>query len=123
MKTDAEKLEDALVAANALYPNDPAPVLAREVHRLRAVLAKEEADCLKMIDERDAREAIINELCAAGGLCLGFDFEWSSHYGFADAVRDVQAHVAALREDKKRLGDKAAALRVLCLKHGIAVTD
>lgn len=52
-----------------------------------------EREILQLIDERDERERVIDAILDA---VLGPRRpEWSSHYGFADAVRDVQECIAS----------------------------
>lgn len=77
---------------------------------LKEALAKEERACSEEIANRDHREDVINRLCTAAGHAFSFDFEWTSHYGFEDAIRDVwnkhdalKAEVEARKKDSEIL--------------------
>ncbi|MDX2187781.1 MAG: hypothetical protein SFV32_12670 [Opitutaceae bacterium] len=82
-----------------------AETLARAYRQLRVErdeltrkLKYEEKICSDVIRERDYREDVINRLCDAAGHKFCKDFEWTSHYGFEDAIRDVEDKVDGMRE-------------------------
>ena len=56
-----------------------------------------EKDCCQLIDERDERDEVIDALMAQ---VLGGDRkEWSSAYGFNDAVVDVECRIKDMEKD------------------------
>lgn len=63
---------------------------------LRTMAASHERQLLRVIDERDNREEVINEIL---GLVLGEGRqEWSSAYGFGDSINDVAERMQALAQ-------------------------
>lgn len=65
-----------------------------------------EREVLKVIDERDHRESIIDQLCDA---VLGVDrHEWSSAYHYEDAVTEVQERIASLNSEQQDEDDEEA---------------
>lgn len=68
--------------------------------RLMARVKELEKDCCQLIDDRDERDEVIDALMAQvlGGDCK----EWSSAYGFNDAVVDVECRMKELEKDAER---------------------
>jgi hypothetical protein len=68
-----------------------------------------EKEMLAVIDERDKREEVINAILDE---VLGLDrHEWSSAYGFADAVEDVKTRMHAIEREHSGLESEIEDLR------------
>lgn len=67
-----------------------APVGVEEMQRR---LEREESDHLRTIDQRDAAEDALSRMFQA---VTGRVAEWSSAWGYTDAIEEVEEHVAAL---------------------------
>lgn len=79
-------------------------------HAMPATNTKDlEAEITKLIEQRDEREAVIDQLCDA---VLGDDRpEWSSVYFFSNAVADVESHMAGINQAKQMTNESAADLQ------------
>jgi hypothetical protein len=75
--------------------------LKKRVKALNEACESHESVGEKIIRERDEAEEIIDRLCALAGHRNGFEFEWSSNYGFEDAVLDVGDKIDAMRQGRE----------------------
>lgn len=100
-----ESAADVYRAMLAVAPTPPAEQPTKVETTYARQHAAHEAELTALIQERDHREEIIDDLCDA---VLGPDrAEWSSAYYFEDAVSEVQERIAEL-EDRKECRDSNA---------------
>lgn len=95
------RLEDALRALDESPLNFPRFEFHELAEAVRAHLAtpqadeaKREAEVLEILKERDDRQHVIDEILTR---VLGYDRpEWSSGYGYRDAIEEVEDRMAEL---------------------------
>lgn len=92
IRRDADKVVAALKALPDLRDAG--------IARLQETLRKEGQAHDNTIRQRDATE---EALSAAYGAVMGYSPEWSSHYGFDDAVSDIEDRVMALEAENEAL--------------------
>ena len=69
--------------------------MPKRIAELEAQVADEEKNHESTIIERDGLENVINKLMEAVGLTNGHDYEWSSDFGYGEAIALVEQKVAA----------------------------
>ena len=111
----ADKYRDLTVGhGTAKARTELQQAITRQAEALASACAKIErleASELQLIDQRDHREEIINQLCDA---VLGDDrHEWSSDYHFEDAVEEVEVKEAVLSAEVSELYQLRAQLAAL----------
>lgn len=78
--------------------------LRAEVEGLKAEFANEEEAANDLPAERDRLEGIIEKLCEA----VGFTPEWTSRYGYREAIEQADVTVRELRTKVERLEEVAS---------------
>lgn len=81
---------------SALVPATTVAELRDEILELKAQLAREEHDHGTTIDSRDRAEEALSDVFMA---VTGREAEWSSAWGFADAIQEVEEHMLALTKE------------------------
>lgn len=96
LTTDRDEWKEAAIGAVSLGNAE-----CKKNEALRTANADLERSETQLIEERDRREEVINQLCDA---VLGVDrYEWSSAYSFADAVEEVEVKTAVLDKEVSEL--------------------
>jgi len=89
--------------------------LRAEVEEMQRRLDREESDHGRTIDQRDAAEDALGRMFQA---VTGRTAEWSSAWGYVDAIEEVEEHVATLATERDQL---AAALEAGRRNAGVLV--
>jgi hypothetical protein len=103
VRRQRDELRDRLESALAQRPPS-APVGVEEMQRR---LDREESDHGRTIDQRDAAEDALGRMFQA---VTGRVAEWSSAWGYTDAIEEVEEHVAALARQPAAVDGLAARL-------------
>lgn len=83
--------------SNALIAmDDYAKELRAELDEVKLKLEKEEKTCLQVIDERDVCEEVIGDMYS---LITGNDPEWSTHFGYKEAMEDCSNLINSMRSE------------------------
>ncbi len=78
-----------------------------EAKELRRQLDREESDHGRTIGQRDAAEDALSRMFQAA---TGRQAEWSSAWGYVDAIEEVEEHVAAVAQQPAVVGDGVGGL-------------
>src|SRR5690606_35755085 len=102
-KYDAEARHDDFAALQAEIER-----LRAEVEEMQRRLDREESDHARTIDQRDAAEDALGRMFQA---VTGRTAEWSSAWGYVDAIEEVEEHVATLATERDQLAAALEAAR------------
>ncbi|TCP06595.1 hypothetical protein [Caldimonas thermodepolymerans] len=99
----AAQLTAAQQRGQAAPPSAPAGV-----EDMQRRLDREESDHARTIDQRDAAEDALGRMFQA---VTGRTAEWSSAWGYLDAIEEVEEHVATLATERDQLAAALEAAR------------